>query len=237
MASFIFDIDGTLTKPRQKMTEDLRLEFSKLMTDKKYYLATGSDIQKVYDQLPRDIIDKSSGLFACLGNVFYEPLNENALKRTYIIEHKWDSNLLMDCEKFVRNRSYPHKFGRHIEKRPGMMNVSCVGRGANLEEREAYFLWDKEEKQRELFVKFINETFENYEASIGGVISVDICPKGKNKSQILDHIEGDVIFFGDKISYGNDKPLSDRIKEDSRGTSIEVETPDDLLEQIKRAQG
>ena len=38
-------------------------------------------------------------------------------------------------------------------------------------------------------------------AAVGGEISIDIYPKGKNKAQILKDLKGPVIFFGDKCQH------------------------------------
>ena len=61
----------------------------------------------------------------------------------------------------------------------------------------------------------INESFPDLEASVGGQISIDIHPKGANKSQaknwILKHFEGNPIikFYGDKtLPGGNDYDLA-----------------------------
>ena len=60
----------------------------------------------------------------------------------------------------------------------------------------------------------INESFPNLEASVGGQISIDIHPRGANKSQakdwILKHHKDCVIYFyGDKTTPGgNDYDLA-----------------------------
>ena len=56
--------------------------------------------------------------------------------------------------------------------------------------------------------------FPKLEASIGGEISVDIHPKGQDKSQILKDLEGDIMFFGDRCEPGgNDYPIAKKIKD------------------------
>ena len=60
----------------------------------------------------------------------------------------------------------------------------------------------------------INESFPELEASVGGQISIDIHPKGANKSQakdwILEKFDIDCIYFyGDKLQPGgNDYDLA-----------------------------
>ena len=54
--------------------------------------------------------------------------------------------------------------------------------------------------------------FKNIEASIGGEISIDIYEKNKNKAQVLDDLNGDIIFFGDRCEPGgNDFPIVEQI--------------------------
>lgn len=98
--------------------------------------------------------------------------------------------------------------GNHIERRPGMINFSTVGRNASHNMREAYARWDKTNLEREDIVAYINETYPELEVSIGGSISVDIYPWGKNKGQVIEtlrELHGDdveMIFVGDKNKPG-----------------------------------
>jgi len=235
--SYVFDIDGTLTPHRSKMLEEHKSFFIEWMKDKSFYLITGSDLPKTVEQLPKEIIANCKTLFCCSGNIAYVPIAENALTLKYKNNHRWDNNLISDCEKYVNNSKHKRRKSiNNIEKRVGMLNVSTTGRRISQEEREEYFVWDQEHKEREFFVKFINKTYgEKYEASIGDKISIDIVPKGKNKSQILDDILGKLIFFGDNITDGNDASLALAIKKKKRGTSHEVKDPNDTMNQIKNA--
>ena len=70
----------------------------------------------------------------------------------------------------------------------------------------------------EIIVAYIKELYPDFEVSIGGQISVDIYPVGKNKSQVVDNLEafyGDdvkLIFTGDRnVAGGNDWPLAQRL--------------------------
>jgi len=64
----------------------------------------------------------------------------------------------------------------------------------------------------ELFCKIIEDTFPELEATVGGQISIDIYPKGKNKAQVLQDIIGPITFFGDKCQPGgNDYPIVERL--------------------------
>jgi hydroxymethylpyrimidine pyrophosphatase-like HAD family hydrolase len=104
------------------------------------------------------------------------------------------------------------RFTTHIEKRIGLINFSVVGRDCPQEVRDRYHKWDLKVKERETFCQIIEEKFPHIEASVGGQISIDIHSKGKNKAQVLDEIDGEIVFFGDKCEPGgNDYPIVERL--------------------------
>ena len=78
--------------------------------------------------------------------------------------------------------------------------------------------------------------FPDLEASIGGQISIDIHPKGANKSQILDDISGTIYFFGDKTEKGgNDYPIVKRLKKEKRDMKIfSVSNPNETLKILQK---
>ena len=206
---YIFDVDGTLTPSRQRMTEKFARFFDVWSNKNKYYLVTGSDLDKTKEQLPIAYIDRAQGIFTCCGNQFY-------MEDKLIYENKFkpSDDLLKYLEDTLDNSDYPVKAGVHIEDRGSMVNFSIVGRKCTLQQRKDYFEYDKLTGERENIVKHIIDTWEDLDAVIGGQISIDIYPKGKDKAQVLEHIEkrhetGEIIFIGDKIeSGGNDYPLA-----------------------------
>ena len=112
---------------------------------------------------------------------------------------------------------YPYRYGNHIEDRGSMVNFSIVGRNCTQEQREHFFKWDNEKDERKKISAFIKHKFKDLDAVIGGQISIDIYPKGMDKSQIIEHIEDieekycpdKYIFIGDRtMEGGNDYPLA-----------------------------
>ena len=90
-----------------------------------------------------------------------------------------------------------------------MVNFSVVGRDCSVMERENYFKWDDECGERKSIVSFIKEEWPELDASSGGQISIDIHIKGRDKSQVIDRISGNNIFFGDKcFQGGNDHKIA-----------------------------
>ena len=54
--NYLFDIDGTLTPPRSKMTSEFSFFFLNWMTGRNIYLVTGSDREKIIQQVPNSIL-------------------------------------------------------------------------------------------------------------------------------------------------------------------------------------
>ena len=209
---FMFDIDGTLTPSRLRMTEKFAKFFDKWSNENKYYLVTGSDLDKTKEQLPIAYIDRAEAIFTCCGNQMWrddELIYDNKFELT--------SKLKNALEVMLMSSQYKHRYGNHIEDRGSMVNFSVVGRNCTQEQREEYYEWDKEKGERRKMSIFLKNKFKDLDAVIGGQISIDIYPKGNDKSQVLNVIEqerlvppNEYIFIGDGIENGgNDYPLAE----------------------------
>ena len=221
---FIFDVDGTLTPSRLKMTKEFKDFFSEWIKENKFYLVTGSDLPKLQEQM--DYMDiEAEGIFTCCGNQFWKPdpsiVNVSA---ELIYDNKFEvsKKLKSLMEVILMTSSYPHRYGNHIEDRGSMVNFSVVGRDCTQEQREEFFEWDNKNDERKKIAIAIKQKFPDLDAVIGGQISIDIYPKGMDKSQIFNHIEeieniycpDEYIFIGDRTEKGgNDYPLSKLMKD------------------------
>ena len=215
---FIFDVDGTLTPSRLPMTEKFQRFFKEWSNKNKFYLVTGSNIEKLQEQMCMYDIE-AEGIFTCCGNQFWRPdphITNISAELIYDNEFKVSRKLKKLLGTILSNSIYPHRYGNHIEDRGSMVNFSIVGRDCSQEQREEYFKWDNEKGERKIIAQAIKEKFPDLDAVIGGQISIDIYPKGNDKSQILDIIEQDrlvkpdeYIFIGDRtMEGGNDYPLA-----------------------------
>ena len=213
---YLFDVDGTLTHPLTPIDEEFADVFLTWIHEKKkkVYLVTGSNIEKTKKQVFSPFIDQCAGIFTCSGNVFYskgKKIYENAFDLT--------NNLLVDLQLYLdEGSSWERKTGQHIEVRSGMVNFSTVGRNASSNLREAYARWDRDSREREDIVAYINGLYPELEVAIGGQISVDIYPAGNNKAQVVDKLwelhseDVEMIFVGDRnLPGGNDWPLAQRL--------------------------
>ena len=221
---YLFDIDGTLTPPRQKMDENFAEFFLPFAKENLVYLATGSDIEKAREQVDKRILMMCQGVFACSGNEFWE-----RGKKVYSHEFHPQPKLLTFLEQCVEDTGFHIKTGNHIEHRPGMLNFSVVGRNATLEQRAKYSEWDQRKRDRLSIAITIlagTEEFGDVDVSIGGEISIDIYPKGKDKSQAVSTIRQlhnlPIVFMGDKMGpNGNDYPAAKALKAGDAACQVE----------------
>jgi len=219
---YLFDVDGTLTHPLTEIDEEFADVFLTWVRDKekKVYLVTGSNIEKTKKQVFSSFLDQCTGIFTCSGNVFYS-------KGSLVYENKLElpKNFIRDLQLYLdQGTRWRKKTGTHIEIRKGMVNFSTIGRDSSPNLREAYYKWDQETREREDIVDYIKGLYPEFEVSIGGQISVDIYPVGKNKAQVVEKLrelhgeDVEMIFVGDRcVPGGNDWPLAQRL--DSIGGS------------------
>lgn len=117
--------------------------------------------------------------------------------------------LLLFLESLKRKSDFSIRTGKHIENRIGMVNFSVVGRNATKDQRALYVAWDNTTNERVEFASQIRKAFPELDCTIAGETGLDIYPKGKDKSQVKDWIDGKLIFFGDRCEEGgNDFSLA-----------------------------
>ncbi|XP_071368766.1 phosphomannomutase 2 isoform X2 [Centroberyx affinis] len=207
----LFDVDGTLTAARQRVTPDMA-EFLQLLRGRvRVGVVGGSDLQKIQEQLGDDdeLIQKMDYVFAENGLVAYK--NGQLLSIQSIQAHMGEE-LLQDfinfCLNYMAKIKLPKKRGTFIEFRNGMLNISPIGRSCTQEERIEFYNLDQKEKIREQFVSVLREEFKGkgLSFSIGGQISFDVFPDGWDKRYCLGIVEKDnystIHFFGDKTKPG-----------------------------------
>lgn len=201
--NYVFDVDGTLTPSRLPINKEFKQFFLNWMKGKNVYLITGSDKDKTIEQVGEEIWLNVTRAYQSCGNAVYE--GGKLIRQS---DFKMDTELQRMLFTFQACSDWKEQYGNHIEERIGLVNYSTIGRDCPQKARKEYYKWDNINKERELFCKVVEETFPRLEASVGGEISIDIYPKGQNKSQILDDLKGDITFFGDRCEPGgNDYPI------------------------------
>ena len=223
MKKYIFDVDGTLTPSRKQIDGKFWAFFIQFCCRNDVYLVTGSDREKTLDQLGLDICYRARRVYNCSGSDEYE-------KNVNVYRDKWE--LHKKVERFLEDElaysCFPIRTGVHIERRPGNVNFSILGRGGDLDfkQREEYVKWDTERLEREDILDRLKNAFPDLAITLGGQTGIDIGPKGSDKSQILRDFNKDdeLHFFGDKMNEGgNDYSLAMAIASNMMGEAYNVE--------------
>ena len=239
---YLFDVDGTLTPPKQKAVQIFRRQFFEWLKDKEVYLVSGGSFKRLCEQLSPEVMDNIEGVFACMGNVYYRRKKDEERAWFHEYEHKFKptKKLIADLDAAVAKSEYTTKTGNHHESRTGMINFSIVGRNATQEERNAYAAYDAEQKERQAIVEQLREKHPKCDFVIGGAVSIDIFNKGRDKSQVIrEHFKDlpqDVIihFVGDRIEYpGNDYAIAEAVRKRAGGNIHPVESWKDTQTLLK----
>ena len=243
---YLFDVDGTLTVAKQKMDPKFQKQFLKWMDDKEVYIVSGGTFERILNQVGDDVLNKTSGVFACMGNSFVrkvDSVSDSGFNEWLLVyENKFDypKNLIRRLESIVAKSDFPIKTGRHYEERVGMINYSIVGRNADQSQRKQYEEWDAEKQERKQIVEKLRKKFETLDFVIGGAVSMDIFNNGNDKSQIIEKYfkesleHNKIHFVGDRIAApGNDHTLAEVLRLHPNGAAYEVKTWKDTANLLK----
>ncbi|MCY3410639.1 MAG: HAD-IIB family hydrolase [Candidatus Heimdallarchaeota archaeon] len=227
----LFDVDGTLTKPRNKVDPKM-LEFLEKLREKVTIgIVGGSDLVKIKEQMGEDVLNRFTYVFSENGLMAHKngKLFASQSLKDYLGEEKLKS-LINFVLKYVSELDIPIKRGTFIEFRNGMLNISPIGRNCSQKEREEFEIYDSNNGVRKSMVAVLEEKFKDLDLkySIGGQISFDVFPKGWDKTYCLQYLKefDEILFLGDKTyEGGNDFEIytSDRTE------GISVTSPDDTI--------
>ena len=201
-----------MTPARKSIEPEFLHFFYEFSTCNDVYLVTGSDREKTLEQVTPGIYNNAIRVYNCSGSDVYEG---------DVSVYRDDWELPRDVEMHLENEllfsKFPVRNGDHIERRPGGVNFSILGRGLTcFVEREEYVKWDKETDERKEIARRLKMKFPDLEVNIGGQTGLDLGPKGSDKSQILrDFKLGEqLIFFGDMMEEGeNDYALAKAVQD------------------------
>lgn len=199
----LFDVDGTLTKPRQGATEEMKTFLGELRKKVPVAIVGGSDYPKIKEQMGAAISGEVDFVFAENGLTAFRGGKQMATRS--IRDELGEANLkrvINFCLRYIADLDIPIKRGTFVEFRNGMLNVSPIGRNCSQKEREDFFEFDKVHGIRAKFVELCRHEFAdlNLTFSIGGQISFDVFPRGWDKTYCLRFLDDfdNVLFFGDR---------------------------------------
>lgn len=232
----LFDMDGTLTEPRQKFDcKELENALYSL-TNKGIHIGiiTGSDENYLREQMG-DFLDKSScrykmHLMPCNGTKYFKP--PEFATQDFVKTHQVSMKDHLGTEKYfqlIRELIISQLdislydiplTGHFINCRGSIINWCPIGRNANKEERDFFIKADKENNIRKVVLEELRDMFiikklsSDISIKLGGDTSFDIYPTGWDKTYGLTHFQDwDVWFVGDRCEEnGNDFEIYEACK-------------------------
>ncbi|CAG9533024.1 unnamed protein product [Cercopithifilaria johnstoni] len=236
----LFDVDGTLTLPRQKMDRAMSNFLMEVHKAVPLGIVSGSDLPKIVEQLGEsveDVLSRFDYLFSENGLVSVSSKGTTFPMQS--IKHHLGEKQLQKLINFALREfsemDLPAKRGNFIEFRNGMLNLSPIGRSCTQEERLQFVDYDKKHDVRQKFVKKLQDFTEGWglNVCIGGQISVDVFPCGWDKTYCLQFLNDfhTIYFFGDRTTPGgNDYDLFIH----PRTIGYTVKDPEDTRKQVRK---
>lgn len=261
----LLDMDGTITPPRKHISGEMCDVLERVLSENvDVGIITGSDMNFIKEQcseLFKRNLHKSMYFWPCNGSSHYKwDHSFNDLKLVYhtdmrdLIGERDFSSLIYSINKVhyetlnvIEALNIPMT-GGFINFRGSSINYCPIGRDFNEKGRGLFEQHPKNQLLRKEIINSIRDYFilsTNgrgswlVEFALGGKISVDIYPKGHNKSQVLGKIDKTPWFVGDNVgSDGNDKEIFKILVESNRGFKTSgpeetVEIISTILERIK----
>tara|TARA_Y100000593_G_scaffold64886_1_gene119569 strand:- start:1639 stop:2433 length:795 start_codon:yes stop_codon:yes gene_type:complete len=255
----LFDMDGTLTKPRQAFNSRiLGIPLYNLSKYAEIGIITGSDEDYLREQMGEFLNNSNARykthLLPCNGTKYYKPPQHAKSEFQLVHEVSMEQHLgkdkyrellqeLIYSQVDMANEGVPLT-GHFINCRGSMINWCPIGRNANTSEREEFMRIDKEKSLRARVIGELKNMLElkglapTITLKFGGDTSFDIYPKGWDKTYGLKQFPNwDVWFVGDRCAPdGNDYEIYEACLGRSYVTSGPEHTKeiiDCLIEQMR----
>ena len=207
----LFDIDGTLCLPMGALHESTENVLRELRQQLGIHIGVvgGSDRSKAIKQLGPDVLnnlmDHSFHENGCTYYQYGRLVCQDTLE--YYISPSRLKEFIRQILKLVADAGSPWMTGTFVERRACTLNVSPIGRDCTMQQRKAFYEWDQKTGCRKKLVKRMKQKSPDmlFDYAMGGQISIDVFPRGLNKTHCLHHLIGlydEIHFVGDQVGKG-----------------------------------
>lgn len=206
-----FDLDGTLTQHKTKLSEEHRKILEKLQEKYTLVMVGAGMCRRIFNQMDEFSID-------IIGNYGMQCALYN--EETMDIEIIEDN--ITDCDREITEKrvmtlrekyGFTSFAGDNVEYHSsGCITFPLLGTKAKQEDKLAF---DPDRRKRRAFYDDVVKTFPEYNVFVGGSSSFDMAPKPYNKYYALDKYcrkrgisHDEVVFVGDDYGLGgNDESV------------------------------
>lgn len=210
----VFDLDGTLTRSKMAIDEEMAKLLGELLTVKMVAVTGGGSLDQFKKQLIANL--NCRRLF---GHLFLLPTNGASFYRynkgkwrqeyQYLMNPEEKKQIKAAFEKAFKEIGYknPNKiYGPILDDRGSQITFSALGQKAPIAEKEKWNLTeDRREEIKTALVKYLSQ----FEAVIAGVTSIDVIKKGidkyfaiKEMMKIFKLTKEEMVFVGDALRKG-----------------------------------
>lgn len=234
----MFDLDGTLTPARKRITRDNVNALRELLIHTRVGIVTGSTLAYVIEQVDVELFELGLEVFPCNGTEHWKLvdkswklLSEPISMRDYMGAewrhmHKILHSMQGDLMDVVPDLPLT---GQFVSYRGSMLNWCPIGREAGPEDREQFESIDRVTNLRLGVLGTLRNRLlalsKRLTVKLGGETSFDIYPEGWDKSFVLQRFPTeDVWFVGDRCdNMGNDFEIYAVLV--SKGRAFKVRDP------------
>jgi len=219
----LFDLDGTLTKSRQAVDEEMSSLLVELLHKTKVAVISGGPIEQFHKQLVNRLgcddvrLLESLYLFPTCATSFYRYKEDRWLN---VYSEKLSDEEVKGIKSAINyavhwTNTFPETeqiWGEQIENRGTQVTFSALGQNAPLEMKSK---WDADQSKRKKIKKVLEKIIPEFEVRLGGNTSIDVTKKGIDKTYAIQQIDKhlgikkrDMVFIGDALyEGGNDSPM------------------------------
>ena len=207
-----FDLDGTLTQHKSKLSEENKNELIRLGKKYKLLMVGAGQCRRIFEQMERFPID-------IIGNYGMQYAEYSKEKKDIVMVRDESVETLNreEIEQKITALRIKHGFtefkGDNVEYHPsGCLTFPILGTKADIEDKLAF---DPDRKKRRAFYGEVVEAFPDYVVFVGGSSSFDMAPKPYDKYYALDRYckenglsHSEVVYVGDDYGLGgNDEAV------------------------------
>ena len=207
-----FDLDGTLTQHKSKLSKENRDQLLRLSKKYKLLMVGAGQCRRIFEQMDRFPID-------IIGNygMQYAKYDSNLKDIVMVRDDSVPITNKKEIEEKVTALRIKHGFtrfkGENVEYHPsGCLTFPILGTLAETKDKLAF---DPDRKKRRAFYDEVVEAFSDYIVFVGGSSSFDMAPKPYDKYYALDRYckengieHSQVVYIGDDYGPGgNDESV------------------------------
>jgi phosphomannomutase len=240
----IFDLDGTLTKSKSNLDNEMASLISKLLRLRHVAVTSGCSFQQLKNQflrrLPRSANLCNLFLFpTCSASGYYYDRRRGRFSLAYsnLLSERAVRRIVRSFEEVFTEIGYVHPskiYGTVFENRGSQLTFSALGQKAPLRLKRK---WDPNRKKRLKIRRLLRMRLPDFEITVGGTTSIDVTRKGVNKTLCVKKLEEhlrverkSMLFVGDALFRGG----NDYIMKTTGIRCISVSGPNETKKLIRR---